>query len=258
MRIPLLIAMLAASPSPVLGQTLWEGRTGPFCSRSFLWRAAELTEPNLRSLYQRLSRELDGNRAWTADVFVDRDDAAREVSGKMVTEKGYEWWLDLYNKFWRKLLPMAEILSQGKNGVLRLRDGTGICSETLLSGDNFLRANADHVKFEILKIYYRGLPPHTKPSPGDEAVISIYVRASSYPSAEQAREFSRLTQSRFQQRRIRLIFRADAYFLADLEFPVMYRFDPAATPPSREEYEHSKTMYCFCDQPGIPCRDLAR
>jgi len=250
----LVIAMLGATACLALDRTLWEGKAGPFYSRVVVWDASEFTDTNLRLFYRRLSRELKGNRAWTVDVFIDRDDAAREVSGKMVTEKGYDWWLDLYNKFGRKLLPMAEISSYSGSAVLRLRDNTGACSEIVLSGHDFLRASVGDVKFEILKVYYGSLPPHTEPREGDEAMVSIYVRSSSFPSAEQAREFSLLMEKRFQQKRITVLFRTDAFFLTDIKFPVMYRFDPAAAPPSREEYQQSKTMYCFCDQPGIPCR----
>jgi hypothetical protein len=251
------MAMLAATSGVARDRTLWEGRAGPFYSRAVVWDAVELTEPNLRSFYLRSSQEMRGNRAWTLDVFIDRDDAERELHGLMVTDKGYDWWLDLYDKFGRKLLPMAEIQGYADNAVLRLRDSNGACSQTTLSGEDFLRAQVSGIKFEILKIYYRSLPPHTMPSPGDEAMISIYVRSSSYPTVEQAREFSRLMGKRFQEKRVMVIFRTDAFFLTDGAFPIMYRFDPSATPPGRAEYEHSKTMYCFCDQPGITCRDLA-
>jgi hypothetical protein len=250
----LVIAVLAATSCLALERTLWIWRAGPFCRRIVVWDAADLTEPNLRSYYQRLSRELRRSRAWTVDVFIDRADAAHEVSGKMVTEKDYDWWLGLYNKYGRKLLPMAEFSGYGADGVLRLRDRYGTCSETVLSGENFLRASVDDVNFEVLQIYYRRLPPNTKPRPGDEAMISVYVRASAFPSVEQARGFSRLVQRRFREKQIIVEFRTDAFFIDDLFFPIMYRFDPAATPPSKEEYKHSKTMACICDEPGIPCR----
>ena len=251
---PLLVAILAATTCLALDHTLWQGKAGPFYSRVVVWDAAELTEPNLRLFYQQLSRELRENRAWTVDVFIDKNDAERELHGLMATEGDYDWWLNLYNRFGRTLLPMAEIQSYGNNAVLRLRDSAGKCSETVLSGDNFLRANVDNAKFEVLKIYYRSLPPHTEPRPGDETMISVYVRSSPFPTVEQARAFSQLMEERFQQKRVMVIFRADAFFLTDGAFPIMYRFDRAATPPSREEYAHSKTMYCFCDQPGLPCR----
>jgi hypothetical protein len=250
----LVIVMLAATPCPALGQTLREGKAGPFYSRAALWHATDLTEANLRSLYQQLSRELREYRAWTVDVFIDRGDAAREVSGMMVTDKGYDWWLDLYNEFGRRLLPMAEIQSSGEDAVLRVRDSAGICSEVVLSGNNFLRARVNNIEFEILKIFYGSLPPHTEPTPGDESMISVYVRSSAFPSAVQARELTRSLQERFQQKRVMVKFRTDAFFLTDGFFPIMYRFDSAANPPTKDEYEKSKTLYCFCDQPGIPCR----
>jgi len=250
----LLIAVLAATSCLALDQTLWNWRAGPFCRRVVIWDAADLTEPKLQAFYQRLSSDMKRNRAWTVDVFVNRDDAAHEVSGKMVTDKGYDWWLDLYNKFGRTVFPMAEISGYGANAVLRLRDGHGVCSETVLSGHNFLRISMDNVEFEILQAYYRFLPPNTKPVPGDEAMITVYVRSSIFPSVGQAREFTRLMQERFQEKRIIVTFRIDAFFIDDPDFPVVYPFDPPATPPSKEEYEHSKTMYCFSDQPGIQCR----
>jgi hypothetical protein len=251
---PLVIMVLTATFCLAVDQALWEGKTGPFYSSAVVWSGAKLTEPNLRLFYMQLSQRLRENRAWTADVFVDQNDGFREYYGLIATEANYKRWADLYTRFGRKLLPMAEIQSSGGDAVLRLRDDAGVCSETVFSGRDFLRANVNKVQFEILKIYYRSLPPHTKATPGDEAMISVYVRASTLPTAEQAREFSVSMQRRFLQRRVMVKFRADAFFLTDGMFPIMYRFDPRATPPSQEEYEKSKTLYCFCDQPGIPCR----
>jgi hypothetical protein len=251
----MVMSVLAATSCLALDQTLWNWKAGPFLHRIVVWDVADLTEPKLRSYYQRLSRDLKRYGAWTVDVFVDRDDAAREVSGKMLTDKDYDWWLDLYNKFGRKLLPMAEISGFRADAVLRLRDRNGNCSETVLSGDNFPRASVGDVKFEILETLYRWLPPHTKPRPGDDAMIDVYVRASSYPSVEQARTFSRLMQNRLQEKQIILMFRTDAFFIDDAFFPIMYRFDPAATPPTKEAYEHSKIMAC---EPEIRCGELGK
>ena len=248
------VAILTATSSPGFGRTLWEAKVGPFYSRVVLLDAADLTEANLRVFYQGLSQELKDNRAWTVSVFVDQRDAEREVSGKMRTDPSYDWWLDLYEKFGRNPLPMAEIYSYDGNGVLRLRDRSGACIESVLSGDNFLRVRLGPTDFEILKVYYRALPPHTDPVSGDEATVSIYVRTSTAPGTEQGREFSRLMQKRFQQKRIVVALRADAYFITDNIFPVVYRFDPNPTPPSSEQYEQRKTMYCVCDRPAIQCR----
>jgi hypothetical protein len=201
-----------------------------------------------------LSRELKGTRAWTVSVFVDKNDATRELYGKAATEKGYDWWLELFEKFGRTPLPMAEILSWQENAVLRLRDSSGTCSERVLSGENFLRSHEAGIEFEILRTSYHPLPPHERPSRGDEAMVTIYVRASSYPRTDQARQYSLLMRKRFQQKQILVLFRTDSFFLAQTAFPIIYRFDSTAKPPSREQYEQSKTMYCFCDDPDVRCR----
>jgi len=252
----LLIAIaIQGKASPVTRNSiLWEGRVGPFYSRVTVWTVPEFTEPNLRAFYQRLAQKLKGNRAWKVEVFVDRNDAYRELYGKLVTEGDYDWWLKLYNKFGRKLLPKAEILSYRSNAVLRLRDRAGTCSEVVLSGDNFLRVHADNIEFEILEVYYHPLPPQSKPRHGDEAMVSLYVRASSFPKADQARAFALLMRKRFQQKQIIATIRTDSYFLTDNAFPIMYRFDATAAPPSPEQYKQSKIMYCFCDEPAIRCQ----
>jgi hypothetical protein len=248
-----LVALVWLASATAQSSTLWEWKLGPFYTRSVLWDAAELTEPNLRTLYGQLSRELKDNRAWTVEVFTDKADAGHESAGKMVAETDYDRWLGLYNEFGRRLLPMAEILAYEKNAVLRLRNSAGACSEVVLSGENFLRVPMGAVEFEILKISYHPLPPSTEPSSGDEAMVSIYVRSPALPNEDQARQFSLLMQKRLQQKRIIVAFRNDAYFLTDGRFPVVYRFDPTARPPSREQYEQSETMYCFCELPGIQC-----
>lgn len=250
----LVISLLAgASCCPAQDSTLLQGHVGLFYSRTVIWHATRFTEQNLRSYYKRLSRELKPYRAWTVMVFIDKGDATRELYGKLRTEETYDWWLQLYNQFGRKLLPMAEFLSYEDNTVLRMRNSAGTCSEIVLSGNNFLRVRVSDIDFEILKTYFTPLPPHTVAAPGDEAMIWVYVRSSSFPNEDQAREFSLLMRKRFQQKRIIVMIRTDSYFITDGRFPIMYRFDQDATPPSREQYEQSKTMYCFCERPGIQC-----
>ncbi len=247
-------ASMPATPAPVAGQTLWERSDGPFYTRLILWKGSDLTEEKLRLLYVELSQELKDYSAWTVEVFLDQEDATRESHGKLKTEGDYDWWLQLYNEFGRNPLPMAEISTYRENGVLRLRDRRGNSKEIVFAGKNFLRARIQGTDFEILKTYYHPLPPQTESSPGDEAMISIYVRSLSSPSIELAGKFSRLMQARFQQKRIMVAFRTDAYFLTDGGFPIVYRFDRPGTPPSREAYGRSRTIYCFCDIPGIQCR----
>lgn len=247
-------AKIPAMSAPVAGRILWERIDGPFYSCSILWTVTDLTEANLRLLYRSFSQKLKDKNAWTVDVFVDQADAIREEHGKLKTEGDYDWWLRLYNSFGRKPLPMAELFSYKGNGVLRLRDQTGNSKEIVLTGENSLRIRLQSIDFEILKIYYHPLPPQTEPSYGDDAMVSIYARSSAFPGVEVAREFSRLMQSRFQQKRLMVAFRTDAYFITDGAFPIVYRFDPPGRPPSRRVYEASSTMYCFCDIPDIQCR----
>ena len=96
-----LMMILPARSAPPFGRPFWEQKVGPFYSRVVLWDAADLTERNLRPFYRQLSQELRGYRAWTVRVFVDEGDATRELHGKLATEKGYDWWLDLYNSYGR-------------------------------------------------------------------------------------------------------------------------------------------------------------
>lgn len=236
------------------GPTVWEKNVGPFFSRGVIWAPSDLTEPNLRSYYQRLSEELKTNLAWTVNVFVDREDASRELHGKLTAEGDYDWWLKLYNEFGRKLLPMAEILSFDGDAVLRLRDAHGACFETVLSGRNFLWVHQGSTDFQILDVHYRSLPPHTQSSPGDEAMIWVYVRSSVFPTVDEGKQLSELMRSRFHQKRIVVAIRTDSYFIADGAFPTVYRFDAEGTPPSRDDYANSRTMYCFCDRPEVRCR----
>lgn len=151
------------------------------------------------------------------------------------------------------------IMAQGKDAVSRLRDSGGDCTEIVLSGSNWLRSRVSRVGFEILETYYSPLPPIAEqPSPSDEAMVDICVRASPLPTAAQAREFSSLMRSRFQQLRLTIIIRQDAYFLTDEAFPIVYQFDKTPSPPTREQYRESTTIYCSCDRPGIECRELGR
>ncbi len=234
--------------------TVWERRDGPFLSRAVLWKAADLTTSSLRSFYADLVPQLKGYRGWDVEVFVDRSDLTRELYGKLATEGTYETWEELYVKFGRSVLPMAELYGYEDNAVMRVRDSAGVCSQVTLAGQDFLSMRLDDTMFDILKIYYHPLPPDARPVPGDEAMVSVYARASAFPSVDRAREFSHALQQRFGQKRVVVHIRTDSYFITDGGFPVLYRFDQKPAPPSREQYEHSRTMYCFCEVTGTLCR----
>ncbi|HEY7393178.1 MAG TPA: hypothetical protein VH640_31950, partial [Bryobacteraceae bacterium] len=208
-------------PSAPAGRILWERPNGPSYSRVLLYEPSDLTQPNMRSLYKVLSRELGGKVFWTVSVFTEEGDATREIYGKMTTEVDYDRWLGLYNKYGRNLLPMAQISAYKDNAVLRFRDSKGISTETVLSGNNFLRVHLDNLECEILETYFHDLPPHTKPSQSDEAMVSIYVRTSRYPGTAEARKFSQVMQARIQQKRIIISFRTDSYFLVESGFPII-------------------------------------
>ncbi len=246
-------AIPAARPCFAGSSIVWEQRDGPFLSRAVLWEGADFTEPNLRSFYAGFAAEMKPNRAWDVKVFLDRSDLTRELYGKFATDGDYDSWKNLYDKFGRSLLPMAEFLGYGDNAVMRLRDGAGVCSEVVLAGRNFLRMRDDGLVFEILESYYHRLPPNIRPSPGDQAMISVFVRASQFPSVGQARAFSKRLRGYFRQKRVIVAIRTDSYFLLDSGFPILYRFDERPAPPSREQYERVRTMYCFCEHAGILC-----
>jgi len=240
-------------PCLAAGSIVWERKDGPFFSRAVLWDPANFTDANLRSFYAGIAAEMQRNRAWDVKVFVDRNDLTRELYGKLVTDKGYEWWKDLHDKFGRGMLPMAELLGYRENTVMRVRDGHGVCSEVVLAGRNFLHLYSGGVAFDILESYYHPLPPDVTQSFGDQAMVSVFVRASRFPTVVQARALSKTLRGYFLQKRVTVAIRTDSYFLTDSAFPILYRFDQAPDPPSRVQYELTKTMYCFGDRPGILC-----
>jgi hypothetical protein len=200
-----------------------------------------------------MSVELSGKAAWTVQVFTNSTDARLESYAKN-TETDYPQWLELYHQYGRDLLPMAEITAIGKDAVARIRDKAGNCAEIALSGPNFLHATIGNVQFEILKIVYGGLPPNVDPAPGDEAMISMFVRTSRFPEKQMAAQFTKLMQERLRQKRVNVAFREDAFFIDSLWFPILYRFDVAPTPPTFVQYQLSKTIYCFGEETGQGCR----
>ena len=268
-RVPLLsiagaAVIVLASVRIAGGSTIWQRTDGPFFSQALLWKPASLTDENLRALYRRLAPAMRPRRAWLVEVFVDAADAQRELHGKLTTEGTYQRWLRLYSAFGRKPLAMAELFGYANNAVLRLRDAAGICSEVVLAGNNFLRIESGGVRFEILHIYYHPLPPDVAPSPGDEAMISVYVRASQPPDLDRAEELSTLLQRRLRQKRVDVSIRTDSFFISDDSFPVVYRFDELSRPPTEREYASSQTVSCmpritgFLAVGGIRCVNSAQ
>ena len=245
--------MLLQTSSVAPATRIWQRTDGPFRGRALVWAPADFTEANLRSFYLRLAPAMKGRRAWLVDVFVDEGDATRELHGKFASEGTYERWLWLYDRFGRHLLPMAKFYGLEDSAVLRLRDAAGVCYEIVLAGTDFLRLNSAGIKFELLEIGYHPLPPSVKPTSGDDAMVSVWVRASQLPNTDQARDVSRLLQDRFLEKRVRVHFRTDSYFITDDSFPIMYRFDQEPNPPDKEGLSRSNSISCFCERPGIRC-----
>lgn len=253
-------AALAWAPQSVRRLTeslLWEQATGPFYSRAVLWDATAINEPRLRSYYQRIRGDLTTRHGWTVRVFSDQSDATRELYGKMVAESDYDWWLKLYNQFGRDMLPMAEIAGYGDNAVLRLRDASGKLSEAVLSGRNFLHVTLGGLRFEILKLAFDPPAPVDERGTGNRAVVRVYARFSQVEQATRPgslESFGKYAQGLFGQEQTVVALRRDAFFITDNRFPIVYRFDELSRPPSREEYDRSSTVYCFCDEDGVVCR----
>lgn len=89
-----LAALIFSPRCAARSATLWQGTAGPFYNRALLWEPADLTEPNLRSLYRELAAEFKGTRAWAVTIFVNRDDAIREAGGKLrIEDVDYNYWL---------------------------------------------------------------------------------------------------------------------------------------------------------------------
>ena len=122
------------------------------------------------------------------------------------------------------------------------------------SRHDFLRVHGDGTEFEILKIYYHPLPAHwSQPRAMRRWFRSTRAHLGSRVWTKQGSS-AVLCNSAFRQKRVIVDIRTDSYFIMDSTFPILYRFDEKPAPPRREQYERSKTRYCFCDSPGMPMR----
>lgn len=226
-------------------ETLWEQHSGPYLTRYMLWAPHDITEANVREYYRNIRSEIGDERAWTVRIFADRDDANRDLYGKLRTEEDYEWWKQLYDRYGRTLAPAAELVGRKGRVSMRIRFATGHCKEVTLEGTSLLHFGDGDYSYELLRVAFRPLPPGQTPVETAGAEITVWIRARRLPNSDRAQLFRARLVDLFGSSRLTVVFRSDAWFLLDGGFPIVYRFDEKPVPPTKEQFQAGPTRYCM-------------
>ena len=235
-------------------ETFERWSSGPLSTVSIVVNPGDMTVPSVREIYSDLyPGPLENGNFRQLSVFVNSDDAFRELRGKGGVDYGYSWWRQLYERYGRHPLPKAEVTAFGGSSVLRIRSADGTVKRVVLSGHDFFTIVRGATTYQILEICASILPLQARPKPHDWGVLNFYIQSSTIPSKHEAEALTRELVHISGEAQISTQFQADTFFADSGRFPIVYRFGPTAPPPPEREFGIPKSSGCTSDETRVYC-----
>jgi hypothetical protein len=228
--------------------------SGPLSTVSIIVDPGDMTVSSVREIYSEVyPAPLENGEFRQLSVFVNSDDAFRELRGKGALDYGYPWWRQLYERYGRHPFPKAEVTAFGGSSVLRIRSADGTVKRVVLAGHDFFTIVRGAGTYQILEICASILPLDKRPKPHDWGTLNFYIQTSTIPSKQEAEALTRELIHISGETRISTMFQADTFFADSGQFPIIYRFGPAAPPPPEREFGIPKSSGCTSDESGVYC-----
>lgn len=169
------------------------------------------------------------------------------------TEITYAKWEYYYRNYASEPLPMAEAIAIGDSAVLRFRDENDKVERVVLSGADPLVLDVEGTRFEILHLRFRTVPKVRLGQEVEPLGARFFIRTDGKLTNELGIKATRILADRVRLQNVIADFRNDAWFITDGSFPLVYPFEPWATPPSFEDYYRSVSMLCEIEPERISC-----
>jgi hypothetical protein len=191
-----------------------------------------------------------GRNLAVLSMFADRNVAALETG--VSCESGYPQWRAYYHNPPKDALAAADVISIGKDAVVRLRTPDGTIVRDVIRGTDPTQFSVDGATFEILQVSGRvrsrfegcGVPGSIDPV--------IYLKTSSNLTEELCQRATSLLTVRLDKKQIWTHFRNDHWFLCG-QFPIWYPYSAPAQPPSEKAYYALPDFSC-----SVSCDDVPR
>jgi hypothetical protein len=154
---------------------------------------------------------------------------------------GFADWLRLYDP--SRPNEIAEMIANGDDAVLRVRDLSGKLTERVLSGKNPLSVTVGGENFQIVYLSIGVAVAY-----GGE--VRVFFRTASTLRTQAGEALMRALQPSFPSFRISVLVQNDPWFVREGDYPIVNPFVENKKPPTPEEYLQIKTLTCrYADGP---------
>jgi hypothetical protein len=151
------------------------------------------------------------------------------------TTYSFASWLRLYNP--PSPNEIAEMIANGENAVLRVRDLSGKLTERVLSGNNPLSIAAGGETFQIVHLSIGVAIAYG-------ADVRVFLRTAAPLRTQSGEELMRALQPSFPNFRISVSVQTDPWFIGEDDYPILNHFVEHERPPTFEEYHQMRTLNC--------------
>jgi len=207
-------------------------------------------EGKFRSL---LADEGSRFRVIKLEVFIDRNEA-RNGNCKCSTDVTYGLWKELYREYEKGLPASAELLMIDGNAAMRVRGSDGAVTLKLLHGNDPYNVYVDRVGLRL--IHMATIPRESQSSENERTralnLAFFMVTASSFNESTARAAVEKLRRVTGSEG-IELEIRADPWFIASSDFPVVPPYIQQAKPPSEEEYAAGLQWTCLLENSRTRC-----
>jgi hypothetical protein len=162
--------------------------------------------------------------------------------GKGMADYSYQLWAEILAERQRRRGPLAVAIKIKGDAVVKIRDGNGASTETVLYGRNPLVSLGPGGWAETLHVGFSKVPQGRKM----EVHVFLFVKTEVRLSIPQAENVVRaLGQTVGVREKLFVVLREDDWFIENEFFPVSDPFGELATPPTPAQYVCIPTAVCL-------------
>lgn len=193
-------------------------------------------------------------RVLKVEAFTD----PKTVSGtfKYTSDVSYEAWLAWYLDYAKAIPSSAELLVINGNAAMRVRDASGAIQTLVLEGSNPYALNAGGIDFYLLHLAASKSAPITSKKWDERtyvSTLSLFLVTQGNVNQKVAEAVSEKLRAMTGVEQATVEIRSDAWFIRDEAFPIVSPYVKLGTPPTKEEYEHSRQWSCIANSEGVQC-----
>jgi hypothetical protein len=160
----------------------------------------------------------------------------------------YESWQRTHDLALRTPNAMAEIISVGRNTVLRMRDKSGAIRRKVIAGADPLIVELGQEHLEIVYFSFSDARPFVSQR------VNIFVQTAQPLNSNVGAALLRKLEPVFPSQEVSVAIRNDTWFIYEPGYPFLNPFVKKQDPPTEEAYEKTRSLICGNWTGSLSCR----